>query len=176
MSSRHRPDHGRVVETTAGAVPVVVLIEGSGPSTFAQGNMEGTQARPPASTGGLLVASDPFRLRVVVAARACPRFPPRMVRGVDGSSPSEGYQALLLGLVLTVSDPDVHRASTARWERLPRGRETVSWCGFTALWAGSTQRPRPSRGPARRRATRLVGVIDLTETERVGQRESAGAS
>src|SRR5215211_6437814 len=72
----------------------------------------------------------------------------RRFESVRGLREAAANQALLLGLVLTVSDPDVHRASTVRWERLPRGRETVSWCGFTALWAGvhpaSTARSRAS--------------------------------
>jgi hypothetical protein len=59
--------------------------------------------------------------------------------GVDGSSPSEGSekiaanQVLLLALVATDSDLDVHRASTARRERLPRALETESLRGFVGL-------------------------------------------
>jgi hypothetical protein len=40
---------------------------------------------------------------VVAAARACPRFPPRNLNGkegVDGSSPSEGFEFSLLGASL----------------------------------------------------------------------------
>jgi hypothetical protein len=43
---------------------------------------------------------------------------------------------LLLALVVTDSDLDVHRASTARRKRLPRGLESVSLCGFAGLRGG----------------------------------------